>query len=162
MRSGVGRSARLQDLQPDGLNWWWWNDGYSIGLGPHPDSGPFDWVTPAERRQADGEWTRIVGLGEGHDWLYSSVIAGCDRANAPPACAEALYRAGTSFSAIGYWHDPAWSEFGSSLDYPVQPILDRPYKGTIWQRHYQSDSEALKRIPSDENAGARGSIPYPR
>jgi hypothetical protein len=164
IRSGIGRHAQLDAMQLDGLNWWWWKDAYEAGLGPQPQK-PNGWTTPTQRMQATLEWKRILALGEGHDWLYGSILKRC-QGNAPePQCAEALYRSAVSEAAIEYWKDPAWLDLDlRDMAWRVGPVLQLFFSNTPWARHLAEDIEWAKtawRAP-DREYGYRPYVRYPR
>ena len=161
VRSGLGRNAALQDIQLDGHNWWWWKDGYSVGFG-RPKPVVVDWTTPAQRSQAKLEWDRIVELGEGHDWLYASILQERGRGSPLAPCAEALYCVGVSFKAVEYWRDPTRLDAGLyHLDTRVPPVLNRAFPHSVWSRHLDSDLEQLLRPWIDPGGGYRNVVPYP-
>ena len=160
VRAGIGRNTQLDWLQLDGLNWWFWSDGYEAGLAGPPRTSLLDWTTAAERAAAEAEWREIVALGEGHDWLYQGVLDACTGAAAPAICAEALYRTGVSYRIVGYWHDPAWIHLDADdryLDQRVMEPLLRLFPRSEWARRYEADLEALR-----EPWRLGKTAPYPR
>jgi len=165
IRSGVGRNAPLEALQLDGLNWWWWKDRYETGeFGPSPQKSN-GWTTAQERAQAAQEWKQILALGEGHDWLYAGILQHCDKESPPPACSEALYRAGVSQEAIGFWHDPAWLDLDvDGMAYRAGPILQLYFPRTVWAQRFVVDVEWAEKAwqSPDREYGSRPYVRYPR
>ena len=142
---GTGRSSPLNEMHRQGFNWWWWTKRGQVDPSP-PDAGLASWLTEQERALAEDELDRIVALGNGAAWLYSTVLESCTGRSAPPICAEALYRTVVSEDYIDYWHGLQYLPYEIELEVEAKAAktLKSKFAGTPWARRLAYEGPTVK------------------